>query len=212
MNTEDSCYLCGSNIELLHSLPKSNNEPFKIVRCKNCGLQRLSPLPDKLTIEHIYTQNTSEKYLEFEVFSSRYLTLLKRLLIIEPLLKRLKKLQGGGGKPSLLDIGCSTGWITSVARNLEFDVTGLEVNSHFAQFGREKYNLNIIESYVEEFCSDEKYNFISMFHVLEHIPDPIQVLNKIRALLYYGGNLLIVVPDSKSLGVSIYKEHYNWYN
>jgi len=85
-------------------------------------------LPGKLTIEQIYKNNSSEKNLEFEVFSSKYLTLLKRFLIIEPLLKSLRNLYDRDEKPSLLDIGCSTGWITTVARDLGFEVVGLEVD------------------------------------------------------------------------------------
>jgi len=210
MNKEESCYICDSSVEIKYNLLQNETEKFKIVKCKKCGLLRLSPLPDKLTIEQIYTKNSSQKNLEFEVFSSKYLTILKRFLIIEPLLKRLKNKYIRDEQTRLLDIGCSTGWITSVSRDLGFDVIGLEVNPYLAQFGRENYNLKIIESYVEEFSSDEKFNSVSMFHVLEHLPDPLKALKKVATLLDNNGNLLIVVPNSKSLGVSIFKEHYNW--
>jgi len=210
MNTKYSCYLCDGAVEPIHNISQNKDEVFKIVECKKCGLLRLSPLPDKLTIEQIYTRNSSQKKLEFEVFSSKHLTSLKKNLIIEPLLKKLKSRYNQNNNPRLLDIGCSTGWITSVARDLGFDVIGLEVNPHFAQFGREKYGLNIIESYIEEFSSDKKFNSATMFHVLEHLPDPLQVLKKVGELLDDKGNLLVVVPNAKSIGVSIFKEHYNW--
>ena len=209
MDTKDRCYLCYSDVDIIYELNTVNGAP-RIVRCRKCAFQRLSPVPNKSTIEQIYTRSSSEKRLEFEVSSSKFLTTLRRKIIIEPILKRLKNHVYAEKDVSLLDIGCSTGWKTSIAKNLGFRVTGLEINPQFARFGREKYKIKIVESYIEEFDSNEKFNSITMFHVLEHLPYPLAALKKIRGLLKHKGKVLIVVPNTESIGARIFKKNYNW--
>ncbi len=208
---EEQCYLCSGKTEVLYNFRPGKKVPFKLLKCRDCRFLRIDPIPDQATIDKLYKgQVMSDTLLDKEVFSSSFLTSLKKNFIIKPLLSKFRKHFGNSGRPNLLDIGCSTGWITNVSREEGFDVTGLEANTHAAEYGKQKYGLNIVEGYLEDLETEKQYDAVTMFHVLEHITDPLKMLVRIHGLLNDNGKLLIVVPNSKSLGVGLFKRNYNW--
>ena len=205
------CYLCKRDTAVLHSFNKAKSGAYDLLECSECGFLRIDPLPETITINNLYSDIVeSESKLEYEVFSSKLLTGLKKTFIIKPQLNRLRKSFNQSDMPRLLDVGCSTGWITSISRDMGFDVLGIEANEKRASFGREKYKIDIIEGYIEDIDFNEKFDAVTMFHLFEHLKDPAVILKKINSLLTADGKVLIVVPNSKSLGVRIFGRNYNW--
>lgn len=208
---QKQCYLCKGKTEVLYNFNRRKKGSYKLLKCRSCSFLRINPIPDQGIIDNLYKSRPLPKdQLENEVFSSRFLTLIKKKILIEPLLKKIKNFFDNTDNTSLLDIGCSTGWITNVAKDIGFKVTGLEANPYVAEYGRTKYGIDVIEGYIEDLDSDQKYSAVTMFHVLEHIADPSKMLERINLLLDEKGKLLIVVPNSKSLGTGIFKRCYNW--
>ena len=207
---EEPCYLCSEKTEVLYKFRKNKNL-YSLLECSNCRFLRINPVPDQKVIDGLYKDlDIPEAKLEKEVFSSAFLTYLKKKLIINPLIKNLRRYISFSGRPNLLDIGCSTGWITNVSKDEGFDASGLEANTSAAEYGREKYGIEIIDGYIEDLETDAKYDAVTMFHVLEHIADPQKMLEQIHELLNQKGKLLIVVPNAGSLGVELFKKNYNW--
>ena len=207
---EESCYLCSAKTEVLYKFRK-NKHLYSLLMCKDCGFLRINPVPDQKIIDGLYKDQVIPKAkLEKEVFSSTFLTYLKKKLIIRPLINNLRHYIDFNGIPKLLDIGCSTGWITNVSKVEGFDASGLEANTHTAEYGRKKYGIEIIDGYIEDLKTDAKYDAVTMFHVLEHIADPQKMLVQVHELLNDRGKLLIVVPNAGSLGVELFKKNYNW--
>ena len=206
------CYLCNRDTAVLHRFNKTKGGgAYDLLECTGCGFLRIDPLPESITINNLYSDIAeSEKKLEFEVFSSKLLTGLKKTFIIKPLLNELWKSLNQSDMPRLLDVGCSTGWITSISRDIGFDVLGIEANKNRASYGREKYKIDIIEGYIEDIDFNEKFDAVTMFHLFEHLKDPAGILNKISTVLTSNGKVLIVVPNSESLGVKIFGRNYNW--
>lgn len=205
------CYLCKGKTEVLYNFNRRKKGSYKLLKCQSCSFLRINPIPDQSILDKLYKNQAMPKaQLENEVFSSSFLTLIKKKILIEPLLAKLNNFFDTTDNTTLLDIGCSTGWITSVAGEIGFKVKGIEANSHVAEYARTKYGIDVIEGYIEELDTKQKYNAFTMFHVLEHIADPRKMLTQINSLLEEKGKLLIVVPNSKSLGVSIFKRNYNW--
>jgi len=92
------------------------------------------------------------------------------------------------------DIGCAQGYFLKMLRD-EFgfrgpNLSGTEYTVGFGNFARDEYGLSITEEIVEE----ERYDMISMYHVLEHFHDPRSALLKFKKLLKPGGVLYISVP------------------
>lgn len=203
-----NCYLCDGTSWEYYSFPKS---VYSIVKCESCGFLRVNPLPNDSTIKDLYSgDHNSDNDLSYEVFSSTFLTFIKKHIVIKPLINLLKKEFEQQKPPLLLDIGCSTGWITSISRDAGFEVLGLEANPHCAKFGMGKYSLNIVEGYIEEFEFEEKFDAVTMFHLFEHLSNPIYTLKTIKSVINDNGRLLIVVPNVDSLSARLFKENYKW--
>jgi len=209
--TKEKCYICSGKTKVLYEFYTRKDDLYCLMLCQDCSFLRIHPIPDQTIIDRLYKNRfISKSKLEKEVFRSSLLTSLKKNVLIKPQLNKLLQLVNSVGKPKLLDIGCSSGWITSVSRELGFDATGLEANAHAVEFGRKKYGLDIIEGYIENLQTDMNFDAVTMFHVLEHIADPRNMLFQVKDLLYKNGKLLIVVPNLKSIGAGIFKKNYNW--
>jgi 2-polyprenyl-3-methyl-5-hydroxy-6-metoxy-1,4-benzoquinol methylase len=79
---------------------------------------------------------------------------------------------------TVLDIGCGTGWISSLWKGAGAEVVGLEPSIARGEYARRKYGIKIIPAYIEELHSQDRYDVIIMRHVLEHFSDPFHVLEK----------------------------------
>ncbi|MGH7885477.1 MAG: class I SAM-dependent methyltransferase [Thermodesulfobacteriota bacterium] len=204
----NKCYLCGSDTTLLY---KFSYNDYSIVKCRDCGFLRTFPLPDKNDLKALYGKEFNyDAKQKSEVFRSNLLETIKKNFIVGPLLKNLIKSFKHTENPLLLDIGCSTGWITSTAGKIGFDVKGIEANPNSAKVAREKFGLDVYDGFVEDLKCENSFNAVTLFHVLEHFVDPLSVLLKINSLLMKSGKVLIVVPNAESLGTAMFKQHYNW--
>jgi 2-polyprenyl-3-methyl-5-hydroxy-6-metoxy-1,4-benzoquinol methylase len=175
------CRVCGSS---------DCHESFSSYRgsvyhCKQCrlyfvGMSEAPPLGQE---SGFYSTIDEERYKEyFRPFRSdqyRYV------------LSQLPSRRGA----SLLDIGASYGWMVEVGNNLGFDSFGLEPGSASYDASLEG---RIFRETLENFCarSKRKFDVITIWHVLEHLPDPVAAMGQINSLLEDGGTLVIAVPTS----------------
>lgn len=102
----------------------------------------------------------------------------------------------------LLDFGCGPGGFLLRARNTAAEVCGLEpeqrLKSHFAHHG-----LQVVEGTKD--LADRKFDLITAFHVVEHLPDPRAVLRELATLLADGGQIVIEVPNSDDALLTLYR-------
>jgi 2-polyprenyl-3-methyl-5-hydroxy-6-metoxy-1,4-benzoquinol methylase len=112
--------------------------------------------------------------------------------------------------PSLLDVGCGTGWTTRIYADQGFRVTGLEPSAHRARVARERYGLHIIDDYLENLSFEEPYDVVVLRHVIEHFADPALTVRQVRNLLTGNGVLLITVPNIACLGRLLFETHWSW--
>jgi 2-polyprenyl-3-methyl-5-hydroxy-6-metoxy-1,4-benzoquinol methylase len=109
---------------------------------------------------------------------------------------------GQGRGRRLLDIGCGEGTFLRAARKRGWEAIGTELNSAPAR----RLGLEVFNSLDE--CADRgPFDCVTLWHSLEHMPDPWAVIARIRRLVADHGLLLIAVPDfeglqSKTFGAS----------
>ena len=95
-----------------------------------------------------------------------------------------------------MDIGTGIGQFLHHAKPSYSSVTGTEVSESAILIARQKYSLNVIQGAIEEIqFGDAKFDNITLFHVLEHVPSPRTVIEKCRSLLRSKGILVIAVPN-----------------
>lgn len=116
-------------------------------------------------------------------------------------------------KGDLLDIGAGTGDFLAVAKNDGWNVGGIEPNTSARKRAGEK-GVSLIEKTEASFVRDHasSYDVITMWHVLEHIPDLEGQLLELKELLKKNGTLFIAVPNFRAYDAKHYGEYWAAYD
>lgn len=114
--------------------------------------------------------------------------------------RRVKTLEGRIQGKTLLDVGCGTGGFINLVNRFSKKVDGLEIDRKLSTMLNEEG----IRCYSHMDEIDEKYDFITLFHVLEHIPDPSTFLEKLKKLLKSDGKIIIEVPNAEDALLTLY--------
>lgn len=156
-----------------------------LCRCSRCGYVFDSPRPCQKDIIAFYSR--AEKYDSW----------LNEVAARDALWqRRLRMLLPYCAPGNLLDIGSGIGQFLHHARPYFTQVAGTEVSESAVRIAEERYGLAIQHGRVEDLklpaCF---YDTVTLFHVLEHVPDPAKLLRECHQLLRAGGALVIAVPN-----------------
>lgn len=156
--------------------------------CQDCGFVQPEQLPAfPAFFEHLYDQRWSAEWVR-EEFESPY-----KDLIFETVLDGLSQRVTTGRR--LLDIGAHAGRFLHLARNAGWSPEGIELNARTAAFAQQHSGSPVHQTGVEKIALDgNRYDAITMIDVLEHIPQPVEVLSRARAALVPGGWIAVKVP------------------
>ena len=105
----------------------------------------------------------------------------------------------------LLDYGTGTGYFTDYMLRKGYEARGIEIDENARKYGREKFGIIVDapEALFDDFTSDA-FDVISLWHVLEHLYDPIKYLNRFSEILSERGKLIIAVPNHRSTDAASY--------
>ncbi|NUN65849.1 class I SAM-dependent methyltransferase [Pseudanabaena biceps] len=182
----------------LYSLDKG-----RLIKCQNCHLAFYIPRPTAEELSDFYNQQSYRNDYEQSVMSShdftenRYLELKKIIATYQPnLLKQSNK--------TFLDIGCGLGDLLSLAIADGWQVTGTEISP----IATEQSDINIrdrilIGDILSLDFPESSFDLITIYHVIEHLIDPMHTLIKMRKLLKPDGVLFVETPNMGSLGAKI---------
>jgi SAM-dependent methyltransferase len=99
----------------------------------------------------------------------------------------------------LLDIGCATGSKLLAAKQVGYQVAGVEISPYAAEFAR-RQGFNVFTGELESApFAEQSWDVILCHHVLEHLPRPSRLIRRCFELLRPGGILVVEVPDFGSL-------------
>jgi 2-polyprenyl-3-methyl-5-hydroxy-6-metoxy-1,4-benzoquinol methylase len=114
-----------------------------------------------------------------------------------------------GRRGRLLDVGSGSGVFLARMRDLGWDVVGIEPDPAAARNAREQFGLDVRDGTVDEMpFQPDTFDAVTMHHVIEHVPDPIRVLQQCRKVLKATGQLIVVTPNSESWGRQVYKQSW----
>lgn len=179
---------------------------YTLIRCGRCGLIYLNLSPRE--IGSLYT----ESYDQFTPALSD-VPLIDRLARRYGLRKRVNAILRYKHTGRLLDVGCATGDFLSEMRLVPgWTVYGVELNAGAAKYARERVGLDVFHGSLSDVtASIGGYDVITLWNVLEHLPDPIQSLRQIRGLLNDNGLLVIQTPNQDSLDARLFGRHWIGY-
>lgn len=110
---------------------------------------------------------------------------------------------------NLLDIGAGTGDFLSVCKKDNWFIHGVEPSKKARKLADNK-NIKLQEDLSH--YTNRQFDIITMWHVLEHIPNLIEYINKLKKLLKPNGILIVAVPNFKSYDAIYYKEFWAAYD
>ncbi len=185
ISADRSCNLCGATDADLLVL----KDGFNVVRCRRCRLVYVSNPPDSQELSRLYSFNggyhteltvDAVSVALHEGEAQRYVGILEAL-----------RTPG-----RLLDVGCSTGLFLKAAQRAGWSVKGIEYSNDTADTARGVHGLDVHTGSLDEGALEgERFDVITMWDVLEHVPDPRAMLVRARALLPSEGLLIIKTPN-----------------
>jgi 2-polyprenyl-3-methyl-5-hydroxy-6-metoxy-1,4-benzoquinol methylase len=189
-----NCLLCQSEKQAVFDQVKSFGFPLVYYQCQNCGLVFQSA-EESLASDPEFYQKTYRKIYQADVNPTE-----KDIWVQKQRAEFLVGLLGSNGveKPEwVVDIGASTGLLLKGFHEaMGSDVVGVEPGDAYRQYA-ETQGITMFSS-IDDLAMllDQKFNLVTMIHVLEHLADPIGYLKDIRErLLDEKGHLLIEVPN-----------------
>jgi len=171
------CNICGNDVTSI--LITKNG--YNIYQCASCGLAFTWPQPS--AIDEQYDSSYFDLYRRRRAF---------RLRRGDARLKRIELLTKPG---RLLDIGCSLGYFVEAANARGWTASGVEISPYAAQEARD-LGLDVKTGILEDAgYADGSFDCVTMWDVLEHVPDPTQHMLEVRRILSDGGFVVIGTPD-----------------
>jgi SAM-dependent methyltransferase len=176
--TVDVCCVClGNNLEVVDAENALN-------ACLDCGFVFDSPRPTVGELVAFYSRPAKyDDWIDEERIRDR---LWRR---------RVAKMRRRSRPGSLLDVGTGIGQFLHHAQPFFDEVTGSEVSRSAVEVAESRYGLKIIEGQIEDIDITKRFDNITMFHVLEHVPDPSSTIARCVELLAPEGVLFIAVPN-----------------
>jgi 2-polyprenyl-3-methyl-5-hydroxy-6-metoxy-1,4-benzoquinol methylase len=171
-----------------------HDEKFRLVRCKKCGLIYLNPRP---------TINEIDKYYPSRAYWSENENAEETHGYLYRLINNVKK-----GR--VLDIGAGTGVFLSGFKKRGWKIDGVELSPIAVSMAKRKFKINLRKGDLLNIkLPENKFDLITLNHVLEHLYKPRQTLVKIARLLKKGGTIMISCPNIEGIGVGLFKN--KWY-
>ncbi len=182
-------------------------EQFELVYDEKLDMLVTSPKPETKELGKYYE---SEDYISHtdsarSLFEKVYqivkkYALQQKINLIESFLSK---------KGNILDIGAGTGDFLTVAKKNNWNVSGIEPNTSAIELAQKK---GVALDQTTLIFKDNEFDVITMWHVLEHVPDLDQQIKEIKRILKKGGYAFIAVPNFKSYDANYYKEFWAAYD
>lgn len=187
-----------------------SHEKFDIVSCTQCEFKFTNPIPDISSLSNYYK---SEDYISHSNTKKGVLSRLYHLVRNYTLKGKLKLVSSYVSRGTILDYGCGTGMFLEVCQSAGWRAIGLEPDSGARKIARDM-NLKVHQDKGEISKSyfNEKFDAITLWHVLEHVTDLEETLNWFKAKLNRDGVLIIAVPNHTSFDAKHYKEFWAAYD
>jgi len=205
------CALCGEDAPE----PVATHDAFRIVRCRSCGLVYVNPRPAAEEIPSLYIDYHGRAGGDERSWNRLMLGVFREsadLLAGNP---------NGREHGRILDIGCGYGGFIDMMRSRGRDAEGVDPSPTPVAAATGK-GLPVRLGTLDDLdVPKEYYSAVTMFYVLEHLPDPMAALRKVFDILLPGGMLLIRVPHTTPIvrmlspfgfGTLLYDAPYHLYD
>ncbi len=203
----EKCPVCEGTSFSKHSTVNDHmvsQEDFDIVQCDQCSFLITSPRPADDMLGKYYE---SEDYISHSNTKKTLFSRVYQVVRNKAVRDKRRWVEDVAAKGKLLDMGCGTGHFLNECRSNGWDVTGVEPSEVARANAKIEHDITPYPS-LDNVDSNQKVDAITMWHVLEHLPDPNAHLQKFNSLLKEGGALVIAVPNYESKDAVHYGKYW----
>lgn len=187
-----------------------SGEEFQLIVNNEYGYLETTPQP---LVEKLPEYYKSENYIS-HTNAKRNLFEKTYHVIRNIALKRKLKLINSfsSEEKNLLDIGCGTGAFLKTAKDDGWEVFGIEPNEKAREIANKSCEGSVFNSEELEIFKTKSFDVITLWHVLEHLPNLDAQALILKTLLKPNGTLVIAVPNYKSYDAKYYKNFWAAYD
>jgi len=202
-----ACPLCrrSASTILYFSVDYNHKIPgrFRYVQCRHCGLVYENPRPVPGNLMALYPERygnpgcLTQQDLESKIDSA---VIRKRAALVDS--------HGSGG--TLFDIGCGSGFFLAYMQRRGWGVSGIEPAAEHVRFAQNRLGIKSITQaqWPEGAGVDSPVQVVTLFHVIEHLLDPVKSIEKTREILMPGGLLVVETPNVGSLPAKLFGKRW----
>lgn len=191
-----------------------SGETFELVYNTEYGFLETTPQPD---LEKLPKYYESEDYISHTDTKRNVFEKIYHVVRKISLKRKLKLINGfvsynALNDKSLLDVGCGTGAFLQTAKKHGWVVKGIEPNLQARTSANIKTDNSVYKSEKLFELEENQFDVITLWHVLEHLPNLEEHIKTFKKVLKPNGTLIIAVPNYKSYDASYYKNYWAAYD
>lgn len=198
-----SCWCGGCPTDVVARFTVPHAGDLRLLRCPACGTARLLPPPDDAVLAAAYARDyygDAARKFRGPVDAAFARTQARRA-------RAAAALVPPGGH--VLDVGCGAGEFVRALRARGLDAEGTERTAEAAARAAAASGVPVHAGDVETLdLGSRRYDLVSIWHVLEHLRDPLAALRRAHGLLRPGGALLVAVPNAGSWQARVFGGHW----
>lgn len=206
------CIACGSDQfkDLFNCIDKvSSEESFEIVICRNCTFQYTQNRPTENEAGKYYI---SDKYVSHTDDKKGIIPTLYRAIRDINLKWKLRIINSLSKKGELLDYGCGLGSFLYASKKDLWKTTGMDISQEARDIVKKRYDINVYPNEELYNTTENKYDIVSLWHVLEHVYQIDDTIIGLKNATKSGGYILIALPNNSSFDAKYYKQFWDAYD
>jgi SAM-dependent methyltransferase len=182
-----------------------SQEDFEIWSCKHCKVSFTYPFPSESEIHRYYS---SENYYSHSDDKNGLIPFLYRKVKSININTKYKQVTKGLFPGRLLDFGCGIGDFLAHAQSKGWSVQGIEPNEKAREIASDKLKCEVFDNKGLDNFPDNHFDLITLFHVLEHVYSPDDLLSELLRILKPDGRLILALPNKNSFDAGFYKKYW----
>jgi len=186
---------------------------YSVYRCKSCDLFFTLPVPSPEALRTLYSDNyyRGPRAARFRLPLGDKLQQGFRWWRAKILARRL------GGRIAgsrILDVGCGRGYTLAWLSRWGADVYGTQLSASAAETAKQHIGADrvFVGELSEAGFADHRFDCVTLWHVLEHTPDPLAILKEVSRILKPGGLVYIEVPNAGGWSARTFGRHWLAYD
>lgn len=216
----NKCPWCESENNSLYIKLKDyflSREDFEIYECYDCKLLFTVPVPSEIgpyyKSKDYLSHNENRKGFIPKIYNKiKKINIKNKFKIVKNEISTYNGNDNNISSISLLDIGCGIGDFLHYAQEKGYNISGIEPTDDTRKSAEAKLGKKIMTPDKLQDISDNSYEVITMWHVLEHVADLKTEIHHLQRLLKKNGILVLALPNFKSFDAQFYKDKWAAYD